>query len=229
MSKLKDFFQKIWKFCKANYVYLILFAVFLIFDQLTKVFFTDKYIPVINGVFSFTYTQNTGAGFSVLSGKVWLLILLSVLFLIGLVVFNHFQKNKSKLYKVSYVLILSGAIGNLIDRIFLGYVRDFLSFDLIHFPVFNIADSCLTIGIILLCIFFVFYDKPKDKNLVKEGQDDFTNNQKDNSSNDFDYVNKEHKTGSNSEKVDVISNSLQANNNDSGDIQTNVNAKDSNE
>ena len=72
-------------------------------------------------------------------------------------------------------LIISGAIGNLIDRIFLGYVRDFLSFDLIHFPIFNFADSCLTIGIILLCVFLVFIEpkisKKKENENVTETED----------------------------------------------------------
>lgn len=171
MDKFRSFIKNFLIFCKKNYVYLIIFGLLLLADQLTKVFFTDKHIVIINGVFSFDYTQNTGAGFSILSGKVWLLILLSVLFLIGIFIFNHFQKNKSKLYKVSLALIVSGAIGNLIDRVFLGYVRDFLSFELINFPVFNIADCCLTIGIILLCVFFVFFDKPA-KNVSVASTDD---------------------------------------------------------
>lgn len=151
MKNFKEYF-------KQNWFYYLLLALFILLDQITKLIFEGKTIPVISGVFSFTSSHNDGAGFGILGGKVWLLILISIAFLAFILVFNHFQKHKTKLYNWSIALIIAGALGNLIDRIFLGYVRDFLYFELINFPIFNVADSLLTIGIILLCIFLIFIE-----------------------------------------------------------------------
>ena len=74
-----------------------------------------------------------------------------------LLVYNFFKTKKTILYSVSYGLILGGAIGNLIDRVFLGYVRDFIKFSFFSFN-FNIADACLTIGVILFVIYLIFFD-----------------------------------------------------------------------
>ena len=65
--------------------------------------------------------------------------------------------NKTKLYNVAYVFILAGAFGNAIDRTFLGYVRDFIKLDFINFPVFNVADSLLVVGVILLAFYIIFH------------------------------------------------------------------------
>lgn len=165
---MNKFWSKTINYLKKNWVYILIFALFLVLDQLTKIFFDGKTIGIINGVFSFTSSHNYGAGFSILTGKGWLLITLTFVFLAFIGVFNYFQKKKNSLYKWSMALIISGAIGNLVDRIFLGYVRDFLYFELINFPIFNIADSCLTIGIILLCVFLVFVEpKLKKKDTQK--------------------------------------------------------------
>lgn len=184
---MKNFINRLLKFTKSNLIFIILFFGGILIDQMSKVFFEGKFIPVWQGVFSFTSSHNTGAGFSILENKVWLLILLSFVFLAFLCVFDYFQKNKSNLYKISMCLIFSGAFGNLIDRIFLGYVRDFLYVELINFPIFNVADSFLTIGVILLCIFLLFGDKNKSaikkEHNVQQGavethiNDDMQNNQ----------------------------------------------------
>ena len=74
-------------------------------------------------------------------------------------------KIKSKTYTVGFGLILAGAIGNFIDRIMLGYVRDFIMFDFWHaFPIFNFADCCIVIGAVLICIQFIFLSKKADNN-----------------------------------------------------------------
>ena len=167
---MKKFFNYLWSWIKRTYIFILLAIGLIVIDQVTKLIFDYKTIPVINGVFSFTWSHNTGAGFSVLEGKTLLLIFITLAFLIFIFVFNHFQKNKNAFYKTSMALIIAGALGNLIDRIFLGYVRDFLSFDLIHFPIFNFADSCLTIGIILLCVFLIFIEPKLSKQKEMETQ-----------------------------------------------------------
>lgn len=167
---MKNFLNLLKNFFKQSWLYVVIFACFVLFDQLTKLFFEGKQIGVISGVFSFTSSHNTGAGFGVLSGKLWLLLMFTFLFLIFLAVFNHYQKHKTKLYKWSMMLIVSGAVGNLIDRLIFGYVRDFLYFELINFPIFNIADSMLTIGVILLIVFLLFVE-PKLSKQQKDNVD----------------------------------------------------------
>lgn len=164
---MKTFWLKFKQYVKINWLYYLLFALFLILDQITKLVLDGKYVGLIDGIISLTSSHNYGAGFSILTGKGWLLITLTFVFLIFIGIYNYFQKQKNALYKWSMALIISGAIGNLIDRIFLGYVRDFIYFELINFPIFNIADSCLTIGIILLCVFLIFVE-PKLKQKQSE-------------------------------------------------------------
>jgi signal peptidase II len=128
--------------------------IILSLDQLTK-FLVRKFlalnqsVPVLSGVFHITLVYNRGAAFGILKNQLPLFIATS-LFAISLI-FLNFRRNKSKagsIYGVSLGLILAGALGNLIDRLWLGYVVDFLDFRV--WPVFNIADSAITIGALLL-------------------------------------------------------------------------------
>ena len=121
-------------------------------DQLTKFLITrnllyNKSIPIIKGIFHFTLIHNRGAAFGILKNQVPLFIYTCV-FAIILIYFNLKNTKHGKSYRVSLSLILAGALGNLIDRLFLGYVIDFLDFRI--WPVFNVADSAITIGAILL-------------------------------------------------------------------------------
>ena len=140
----------------------VIFIVMLFLDMLTKYIFDNKNIILIKNVLNFSSSHNTGAGFSILSDKTLLLTILSIVFLVIFTVFNLTNKNtKSYIYYVSLSLIYAGAIGNLIDRLIFKYVRDFIYFELINFPIFNVADICLTVGVILLAIYFLFFNKPK--------------------------------------------------------------------
>jgi signal peptidase II len=109
-------------------------------------------LPLIQGIFHFTYVKNDGAAWSILSGHIDLLRFLSFavsLVLIGVACFSpalHFWD------QLGYGFILGGAMGNGIDRFILSYVVDFLDFRLINFPVFNVADSFISIGIVCLLI-----------------------------------------------------------------------------
>lgn len=135
-------------------IVLFIFAV----DQITKYFFTDVYKTLIPNILTLQYSENTGAAWSLLSGKVYVLAIVSVLFLVVLIIFSHKFKEKTIFYSITFALIVGGALGNLFDRIFFGYVRDFIRADFIwfmNFPIFNIADTCLTIGVIMFAIFVV--------------------------------------------------------------------------
>lgn len=138
-----------------KYTIPIIFGV-VVLDQVTKFLFTNKFYILIPNVLSIFYNKNTGAAWNLFEGKVVFLAILSIVFLIALMVFNHYFTEKNKLYVISYALIIGGAIGNLIDRMFFGYVRDFIQFNFINFPIFNLADTALTIGMICILIFLFF-------------------------------------------------------------------------
>ena len=109
--------------------------------------------PLIPGVFQFTSVHNTGAAWGMLSGFRWAFLVLTAVIAVAIVyVLIRWHGKLSVLSRITLSLLLAGAVGNAIDRAALGYVRDMLDFCLIHFPVFNVADSSLTIGCILLCI-----------------------------------------------------------------------------
>lgn len=139
-------------------------------DQITKIWAqtqlhqADRVIPVIDGVFEFHYAENTGVAFSLLEGHRWIFIPVTI-FVGGMILLMMLRSplRRYRLFQVTCVLILSGAIGNLIDRIAYGYVIDFLYFRLIDFPVFNFADCCVVIGSILLFIFVLFVMKEDDE------------------------------------------------------------------
>lgn len=139
-------------------------------DQLTKWWavsaLAEKTIVLIPGVFELHLTYNTGAAFSMMEGETWLLILLPAL--VSLVMLTVLFSGKWRQYvliNIGGLMLASGGIGNLIDRIAAGKVTDFLYFKLIDFPIFNVADCFVVIGAALILIFLLFFyeDKPKAK------------------------------------------------------------------
>ena len=146
-----------------RYIFICLITIGLVgIDLLTKILLEGKTFNIIGDFFLFKSVHNFGAGLGILSGE-------TSLFLVGFIVFDIFYKNKnSKLYFIAFSLILSGAIGNLIDRIFLGYVRDFIYINLPFMPYyFNIADVMLTVGVVLLFIEILFKREPKKNDEIK--------------------------------------------------------------
>lgn len=141
-------------------------------DLVTKeIFYGTNYtiIPYVLGTRS--TGLNTGAAWSIFSDLTWLLILFSCVFIVGIAVFDFFSKFNNKIYSVGISFVLGGAIGNLIDRILLNGVRDFIYFDFWQsYPTFNMADTFLIIGIILIAVYIVFLIPQKDKNneIIKE-------------------------------------------------------------
>jgi signal peptidase II len=108
-------------------------------------------LPLWPGVFHLTHTQNKGMAFSLLEGKTILLAVAAVL-VVGVIVAaqRRMGARMPLLLGFALALPLGGAIGNLIDRLWMGYVTDLFDFRLINFPVFNVADSAITVGIALL-------------------------------------------------------------------------------
>ena len=156
-----------------KYPYILhIFICFLLvfFDQITKyfarIYLKQQPITLIENVFSFHYHENRGSVWGILQGKVDFLLLVSIILLVVLV-FAYIRMPKTKFYQPLIwiiVFITAGAIGNTIDRLVLGYVTDFIYFELINFPIFNIADCYITVCS-FLTVFLVF---------TKYKEDDFT-------------------------------------------------------
>lgn len=147
----------------------IIFTIILVLvaDLTTKHFlFNVEYFNLIPHVISIASNGgNTGAAWGIFSGKTIMLIIVSVLMIVALFIFAHFTKNKNALFCLSFGLMIGGAIGNLVDRVMLGYVRDFIFLDFWpSFPVFNIADSCLCVGAVLIAIYIIFCSGVKKEN-----------------------------------------------------------------
>ena len=129
---------------------IIISIILLCIDLLTK---TDS-ITIIKNFFYLTYINNDGAAFSILVGKRIFLILIAVLVIVMLI--RYIKKNniQNKLELVSISLIIGGSLGNLMDRVVRGYVIDFLDFKIFNynFPIFNLADTFIVIGVFLLLL-----------------------------------------------------------------------------
>ena len=159
---------------------IIIAIIFIIADQLTKLWVLNNLmpvrdIPIIDGVLHLHYAENTGAAFSMLEGMQWLFSSIAIIASIAIIIFVLTRKNKLHiLATISAGLIVSGAIGNLIDRIRFGYVIDFVYVKIINFAIFNVADSCVVVGSILLSIYILFiHDKlqEKENNIKSDAKD----------------------------------------------------------
>ena len=141
-------------------------------DQLTKwlavVYLEgEPSLPLWRDVFHFTFTTNRGAAWGMLSDHRWVFMIFSTVAIIGLSIYLFRFCPKKKFVQVALAMIIGGGIGNMIDRLLLGYVIDFLDFTLIDFPVFNVADSFVTVGAFML-IGYLLVDMIRD--IKKEKQ-----------------------------------------------------------
>lgn len=145
-------------------LWIFLIGLIIALDQLVKYIIVSNvtigsYITVINSFFYITHIKNTGAAWSILSGKRWFFVVITS---VAIVIIGYYlYKAKHKLLKISLALILAGASGNLIDRVIHGEVTDFLEFHFgsYIFPVFNLADTSVVIGTALLAIYMFFIYK----------------------------------------------------------------------
>lgn len=119
-------------------------------------------LPLWEGVFSLAYVENRGAAFGIFQDARWPLVALTAVVLVLLTVYLVKNRPAHKVMRLSAALIYAGAAGNLIDRVWHGYVVDMFSFDLIQFPVFNVADICVVCGVILLAVYVLFLSHDSD-------------------------------------------------------------------
>lgn len=159
-----------------NAAFILLFLIFVAGDVLIKGLAVSLLKPVgevgvINNFFYLTYVENRGMAFGLLAGARWIFVAFTLIVLACIFVF--FLKSKSKscsiVLRLAAVMIASGAVGNLIDRVRMGYVVDYLHFVFFghSFAVFNFADILVVCGTGLLCLYIVFSDKFSDKEVKK--------------------------------------------------------------
>ena len=149
-----------------TYLLMALFAVgAVVLDQWTKALTVANIplytrVPFWNGLFRFTYVQNTGAAFSSFLGQQWLFALIFTVFTLVLVL--ELKKNKmgfKPFERWCLVAIWAGGLGNMIDRIRLGFVVDMIELEFMRFPVFNVADCFITCGCVLLIAHLILFNK----------------------------------------------------------------------
>lgn len=153
-----------------KYIALISAAVLVGIDQLIKLWMDTNLKSVHTMSFlrigeteiiNLAYFENTGAAFGIFTDKTLLLSIITGIFLAFAVLVLLSGKIKKPVILWSVSLIIAGGLGNLIDRIFRGYVIDYLQVELFDFAIFNFADCCVVIGAIMLLICVIFFDKPK--------------------------------------------------------------------
>jgi signal peptidase II len=141
--------------------YLSALLVFLLDRALKSVAFARLApagsLPVIKGFFNLTYVRNTGVAFGLFPGQRLFLILIGIIVCFLVVYYHEKSGNKNLLLNVYLGLILGGSLGNLFDRVVSGYVTDYMDFRV--FPVFNLADMCINLGVILIILNFIMEKK----------------------------------------------------------------------
>lgn len=173
----------------AIIISIVLMVLAVVADQVTKYLIVSNMelyesIDVIPGVFRFTYIHNDGAAFGSLDDARWIFMILSTVAIVAILGYLFWKKPQDKLLLSSLILITSGGIGNMIDRIRLGYVIDFIDF--CAFPklwkwIFNVADVCVCVGAGLLAFWMILdtvkeVKKEKDQKLAAKSEQNFTQN-----------------------------------------------------
>ena len=160
-----------WNKHKRNFIIFdfIMIIILITIDQYTKhlavLHLKDKpAYPIIQGVFELNYLENRGAAFGMLQNQKGFFILISCIVLMAIcyILFKMPEDKKYNIMHILLVLIASGAVGNMIDRIRLEYVVDFFYFVLINFPIFNMADIYVTVACVLLSVTLLFFYKDED-------------------------------------------------------------------
>ncbi|MBM6722401.1 MULTISPECIES: signal peptidase II [Oscillospiraceae] len=149
-------------------LYALLAAALVALDQLVKFLVRSNIglgesVPFLPHVLQFTYVQNTGAAFSLLEEHTWVLTLISLgaSILLAVLLFKKVFPHPFAMTCLS--VVLAGAVGNLIDRAFLGYVTDMFQTLFINFAVFNVADICVVCGGIAFCVYYLLFHGKEDK------------------------------------------------------------------
>ena len=142
-------------------LYLVISLLVVVADQWLKNYIVTNFKigdekTIIPGILSFTYLQYDGAAWNIFSGQMILFYLISIAAIVVVVYYLFNPKYKNWLFDTGLALVLGGIVGNFIDRLHLKYVIDMLQLDFVQFNIFNIADSAITVGIVLVFIYLIF-------------------------------------------------------------------------
>jgi signal peptidase II len=148
--------------------YYLIALVVLIFDQITKWIVDSQMaigerITIIEQVLYFTSHRNKGAAFGILQGQMWFFYIITTIVIIGIIYYMQKEAKNSRLFGLSLALVLGGAVGNFIDRLFRGEVVDFIDTYIFgyNFAIFNVADAALCIGVGLLFVKMIMDERQK--------------------------------------------------------------------
>ena len=157
--------------------YMILAVILVAADQIVKYLVLQnialgEHIPFIPYILDLTYVQNTGAAFSMFEEHTWLLTLISAVMsvVLALAIWKNFFRHP--IGKTCLTLIFAGAVGNLIDRAFRGFVVDMFNVLFMHFAVFNVADICVVVGGIAAALYYLFLDPKLERQEEKHDKTD---------------------------------------------------------
>ena len=158
-----------------NILPMIAVVILVLLDQGTKLWALTSLKSIHNmtlaeGFMDLTFVENRGVAFGMFSGQRWFILLLTCVIAAGLVWFYVTLPKKKEYFPLrgSLVMLLSGAIGNIIDRLFRGYVVDFFEFTFFDWPVFNVADIYVVVGVIVMALMLLFVVKEEDLELKKK-------------------------------------------------------------
>ena len=145
-------------------VWTIIIIASVLLDQLSKWIVVRTMplydtIPLIDGFFSLTHIRNKGAAWGMFSDSRWVFIIATAIALIVLPLLLYRYRKLHFMFGLPLSLIIGGAAGNMIDRVFLGYVVDFMEFTFIDFPVFNVADVFIVVGTVMMMVYILFIDR----------------------------------------------------------------------
>ena len=158
-----------------NILPIIAVVILILLDQGTKIWALASLKPIqritlVKGFMDLEFVENTGVAMGMLDGQRWLILITTVTITVGLIWFYRTMPKKKEYFplRVSLVLVLSGAIGNIIDRLFRGYVVDFFKFTFVRWYVFNVADIYVVVGVTLLALMIIFVVKDEDLDFKKK-------------------------------------------------------------
>ncbi|MDX1770886.1 MAG: signal peptidase II [Planococcaceae bacterium] len=154
------------------YIYYLVAVIIVALDQWTKWLVVNNMelgerIPLLDPTFALLSHRNRGAAWGMLEGQIWLFSIVTVIVIAGILYYFHKEAKGKPLFQLSLMILLGGAIGNFIDRLYLGEVVDFIDvlIPIINydFPIFNIADAALTIGVVMVMIVLFLEEKREKK------------------------------------------------------------------
>jgi len=156
---------------KRVLIFSIISIMLIVIDQIIKLWSFNSLrmgnsITIISNILELDYLENRGAAFGIFQGNVVALAIISIMIMVIIIVYMVKNKIKNQIFLLALIFIISGGIGNLIDRIFRGFVIDYIELLFIKFPVFNMADVYVFLGAILISYYILFLEEKEKNNVI---------------------------------------------------------------